>query len=295
MAKGPSPIVQLRRLFTEMSKLMPSYLTFREIAYEFYEVGLIDTPESPYETGRWNYKSEYVMQKLNDALHDGRDFDDFLRVTVPKVVCHVDVEGEGSVASIEPLLRQMGYRVSVLGEVHGVADYDAPDEFSLTRLGQEKKSEDNPPKRVKHIDVPGLPASVQALVDELDGCMAAGYLNASALLTRRIIKLVVFVAMAKRGQQARLLDDGKEVGLATAINRCANEYSLSKQKVDRITTAKWIGDEAHHGNPHFKVTESDLDKTLTGVRLFMQAVLASDDEPGSPTVSAPTQSLGNVA
>lgn len=239
---------------------MQAGYTFEEIADLFYEVGVISKPERPYGTYEGT-KRDYAREKLVEAP----DLDLFLQVTVPKVVAECDVEGIG-VASVEQIMQQLGYTLSDDGRKHGIADYLPPGNLPSTNA----TGGEHPEKR---IDLPDLPAAVQTLIDELEDNLTRGNLNAAALLTRKIIQEAVFIAMQKTGKAGALKDkDGAEVDLAVALARCQQAFGLSNQVMSRITSAKWIGDSANHSF-RVKISDADLDRTVTGVRLFLQEIL----------------------
>jgi hypothetical protein len=272
MSKGPSAAVLLRQLFREMSKLMPEQGTFKEIAGDFYEVGIIDAPEDPWNEGTYEYKAPYVLDRLNEAYQSGKDLEDFLRVTVPRVVFNADLEGGSwSLDPVERLLRQLGYYKDPEDEAvkHGVRSYTPPDTFPFPTARADSSAQTSS----RRIDIEGLPKDVQELVDELEDCLARKNRNAAALLTRKIIHKAIFIAMSRQ-EKADLLktDTGDDVELSTALGRCASECGVSRQVVSRVTSAKWIGDTANHSY-RMKVTDGDLDTAVTGVRLFLAEVL----------------------
>jgi hypothetical protein len=89
------------------------------------------------------------------------------------------------------------------------------------------------------IEVEGLPAQVQELVEELNDNLARGNRNASALLTRKILHTAVFIAMQKRGQEQQLKNaEGEDIDLGPAVDRCKQEYGLSAQIASRVNSAK---------------------------------------------------------
>ena len=107
----------------------------------------------------------------------------------------------------------------------------------------------------------------------MNDCLDRGNKNAAALLIRKIIQQSVFIAMHKRQKEVKLkTPSGDDVGLHLALDRCRQEYGLSSQVMSRITSAKWIGDSANHSY-RVKVNEADLDRAITGLRLFLQEIL----------------------
>ena len=240
---------------------MQELFTFQQIAEIFYEDGVILKPESPYPNYQGN-KREYTLERL----HEAENVDDFLRVTVPKIAFDASMDGY-SMPSLEATMAALGYVNSEIGAKTGVADYSPPNSFpdmsapSMVKAGG------------KRFEIPDLPSSVQELVDELEDCLGRGNKNASALLVRKIIHEGVFIAMKKRGKGDRLkTDSGDDVGLKAALGRCQQECGFSSQVMGRITSAKWIGDSANHSY-RVKINEGDLDRAVTGLRLFLQEIL----------------------
>lgn len=261
MAAQTPPAVLVRRLIAEVATLMQAAYTFRDIADMFYEVGVISAPESPYPDYPGN-KRDYVL----DKLHHAPSLEDFLRVTVPRVVFECDIDGP-SPASAVWAMKRLGYALDEDGEKHGVASYDAPDALPQLSSASSGRSP------VMAIDIPDLPADIQELIDELNDSLNRGNKNAAALLTRKIIQQSIFIAMNKRGQGGKLrTTSGDDVDLHIALDRCKQEYGLSAQVTSRITSAKWIGDSANHSY-RVKVNEADLDRAITGLRLFLQEIL----------------------
>jgi hypothetical protein len=262
MPRDPTPAtVYLRRLFAEIATLMQAEYTFQGIADLFYEVGVIEKPEKPYPDYEGN-KRDYVLEKL----HEADDLGSFLSYTVPRVILDCDLEGR-NVDGATWVMMMLGYEKTEEGKKHGVEDWEAPAGSSLPRsAGGGSKSK-------RRIDLPDLPGPVQTLVDELEDNLDRENLNAGALLTRKLIQEAVFIAMHRRKKADALRDQsGDEVDLSVALGRCQQEYGLSGQVMGRITSAKWIGDSANHSY-RVKVTDSDLDRSITGIRLFLQEVL----------------------
>jgi hypothetical protein len=260
-----SPAILLRRLIPEIATVMQEDYTFRDIAEMFYEVGVIQQPESPYGSYDGN-KREYVMEKL----HEADSLDDFLRETVPRVVFNRDFEGPRPAGLIHTL-KQLGYELDEQGREEDWALYSAPGGDLPALKAPAGKS---PAPTTKRIDLPGLPNDVQELVDELNDNLARGNKNAAALLSRKIIQQSIYIAMSKR-QKASLLKaaNGDDVDLSVALARCGQEYGLGSQVMSRVTSAKWIADSANHSY-RVKVNEADLDHSVTGLRLFLQELLS---------------------
>jgi hypothetical protein len=268
MARTDAPIVVLRQLFREMAVLMQGTGTFKDIADRFYEVGLIDAPESPYPDYEGT-KRDYVMEKLHCAMQSGKDLDAFLRTTVPHVVYDADMEGIHT-GRAEFLMRTLGYYKDPTSEAvqHGLADYTAPETFRLPTVSQPSGRATS-----RRIEIPDLPAAIQELVDELEDCVARRNRNAGALLTRKIIHRSVGIAMQRRGRvQSLRTTEGEPVDLSVALSKCAQEYGIPNQVISRVRSAKWIGDSANHSYS-VKVTDGDLDTAVTALRLFLPEVL----------------------
>lgn len=254
-----SPQYYLKRLFSAIGPLMAELGTFRSIANDFFETGIIETPEDPWRDGSYLYKDAYVRDKLGAALSMGRDISDFLRVTLPRVVFDAemqDLEIGEAVASMEAL----GFVLTDVGEEHGIAEYVAPETLPVTK--------DQAATTPDHIEISGLPPQVQVLVEELNECLARDNLNAAALLTRKLLNTAVFISMRQRGKAALLKKDGEDVELSAALGTCAKEFGISKQIVDRVVSAKWIGDTANHSY-RFRPTRTDVDRSVTAARLFL--------------------------
>jgi hypothetical protein len=254
--------VYARRLIAEIATLMQAKYTFQEIADRFYEVNVIDKPERPYGSFDGN-KRDYVIQRLGEA----KDVELFFRMTVPGVIA--DCEEEHDIHRSLWAMRHLGYRLTEDGERYGVNDWEAP--AALPSIGG---GDPSPAAATgKRIDLPDLPSSVQTLLNELEDNLDRRNLHAAALLTRSITHRAVFIAMHQRGKEASLkTEKGNDVDLSVAIARCQQEFGLSNQVVSRITSAKWIGDSANHSF-RVKANEADLDRCVTGLRLFLQEIL----------------------
>ena len=260
--------VQVRRLYTEISQIMATLYSAKEIADIFYEVGIISQPESPSWSSYFERRRDYVL----DGLHTAPDTDDFLSIVVPRVVFEAANTGM-NVSSVVSAMKALGYVASNGVNQNGVAKYKPPSSFPS--LAGEPTADNAPSKRpeVPRLQLPGLPPSIQELVDELNGCLDQGLLNAAALLTRKIIHQAVFVAMQQRGRGAELMKDGTDLDLSVALERCKQEYGITRQTMARITSAKWIGDSANHSY-RVKVHQGDLDQNVTGLRLFLGEIFS---------------------
>jgi hypothetical protein len=168
-------------------------------------------------------------------------------------------------------MKKLGYYLDPDDEgamEHGFASYLAPDTFPDDLVRSQKKASAS-----AEIVIPDLPPTVQELVEELNDNLDRDNRNASALLIRKIIHQAVFIAMDKRQKGSQLKkQNGDDVDLSVAIAKASQEYGLSSQVVARVTSAKWIGDSANHSY-RVKVTESDLEKAATGLRLFLGELL----------------------
>jgi hypothetical protein len=201
-----------------------------------------------------------------EKLHDAPDLGSFLSYTVPRVVVDCHLQGR-YVGGATWAMTKLGNKQTEEGRRHGVEDWEAPAPSSLPNTaggGSASK---------KRIDLPDLPRPIQTLVEELEDNLNRENHNAAALLSRKLIQEAVFVSMHRKDKADDLRDrSGDGVDLSVALARCQQEYGLSGQVMGRITSAKWIGDSANHSY-RVRVTEADLDRAVTGLRLFLQEVL----------------------
>lgn len=250
-----------RGLYAEFSELLERYFSRQQAADLFYEYGVTETPAAPPE-------AETVRDFAIEQLQHGHSIPTFLRSGLPKVILDLDLEG-ANVASICRRLETLGYSQEEIAKEKGVASYLPPKRLPRTPV---------PPRLERgsvHARVPtgDLPNDLKELVEELNDNLRRDNRYAAALLTRKIIGQAVYVAMARRGLQGELKKpDGDDLDLAAALVRCKEACGIPTQVMARVTTAKWIGDTANHSY-RAKVSPEELERTVTGVSLFLKEVL----------------------
>jgi hypothetical protein len=264
----------VRQLWTELAKELGRVLTFTEIATLFYEYGIITQPERPFGVYAGS-KESYSLERLAAA----GDTTLFLTEGIPRIIGETlnDVGG-GICLNFEVLarpLRNAGYTIETL-EVGDEED----GYYELYSCLPPKELAPDSLQAAPSISAIGLRTSdtyINVLLDELNDNLRNNNLNASALLTRKILTRAVQYSFDRKGERDSLKTEaGDDKELNAMLEMCKQRFKISAQVMSRAQSTKWLGDSANHSY-FVRVSEFDVIAATTGLRLFLEELeLISD-------------------
>ncbi|MGJ5175942.1 hypothetical protein ACQR16_17195 [Bradyrhizobium oligotrophicum] len=113
------------------------------------------------------------------------------------------------------------------------------------------------------------------IAKQMNGCRREGWLDACAVMMRRLIEIAIIEAFEKKGIAAKIKDANDDYFQLTAlIDRALNEpkFALSRNAKSALPKLKTVGHMSAHGR-YFTAQPSDIDKLETGLRVVVEEFL----------------------
>ena len=147
----------------------------------------------------------------------------------------------------------------------------------VPRLGRPPE-EGGPPETeqvIPHSVVRGTRGYIEKLVDQVNGCYERGWYDACAVMTRRLVEVVIIEAFEEQGIAAKIQDGvGDFFFLSDLIDAALAEpqWNLGRNTRRALPRLKGVGDRSAHSrrfNAHLKDIERNIDDLRDVVQEFI--------------------------
>jgi hypothetical protein len=144
----------------------------------------------------------------------------------------------------------------------------------VPRLGR-PPAEGAPPETeqvIPHSVVHGTRGYIEKLVHQVNGCYERGWYDACAVITRRLIEVVIIEAFEEHGIAAKIQNkDGDFLYLGDLIDAALTEpsWNLGRNTKRALPRLKGVGDRSAHSR-RFTAHLKDVEKNIDDLRDVIQ-------------------------
>lgn len=120
---------------------------------------------------------------------------------------------------------------------------------------------------------------LSTIAKQMNGCRREGWMDACAVMMRRLIEISIIEAFEKKGIAAKIKDANDDyLQLTALIDRALAEpkFALSRNAKAMLPKLKMVGHMSAHGR-YFTAQPSDIDKLEAGLRVVVEEFLRHAD------------------